>query len=312
MGIDLGQDGALGDVGDVPLGTSGAEVRARIEDAVRTLLDAGGRPIALGGDHSITYPIVRAVRWFHPRLSILHFDAHPDLYPEFQGDPYSHACPFARIMDEKLADQLVQVGIRTMNATQRTQAERHGVDVIDMRAWVTGRRPALEAPIYISIDLDAFDPAFAPGVGHREPGGLTVREVLTVLQGLPVPIVGADVVEFNPQQDAGGGGGAGGAGGARFIEIGPGQVLAGLLKRIVPQADGGIVSWMTSPGRTVTVSEIGFVLAPIGCTSNRSSVLLPIRSGRTIRIRDVSPDTIPIRMRSPLVRTMNTSMSAKF
>src|SRR2546422_2023285 len=126
MGIDLGQDGALGDVGDVPLGTSGAEVRARIEDAVRTLLDAGGRPIALGGDHSITYPIVRAVRWFHPRLSILHFDAHPDLHPEFQGDPYSHACPFARIMDEKLADQLVQVGIRTMNATQRTQAERHG------------------------------------------------------------------------------------------------------------------------------------------------------------------------------------------
>jgi len=167
MGIDLGQDGALGDVGDVPLGTSGAEVRARIEDAVRTLLDAGGRPIALGGDHSITYPIVRAVRWFHPRLSILHFDAHPDLYPEFQGDPYSHACPFARIMDEKLADQLVQVGIRTMNATQRTQAERHGVDVIDMRAWVTGRRPALEAPIYISIDLDAFDPAFAWGTASR-------------------------------------------------------------------------------------------------------------------------------------------------
>ena len=233
MGIDLGQDGALGDVGDVPLGTSGAEVRARIEDAVRTLLDAGGRPIALGGDHSITYPIVRAVRWFHPRLSILHFDAHPDLYPEFQGDPYSHACPFARIMDEKLADQLVQVGIRTMNATQRTQAERHGVDVIDMRAWVTGRRPALEAPIYISIDLDAFDPAFAPGVGHREPGGLTVREVLTVLQGLPVPIVGADVVEFNPQQDAGGGGGAGGAGGvtaavcAKLVKELAGKMIAG-------------------------------------------------------------------------------------
>src|SRR5256885_5342763 len=127
-----------------------------------------------------------------------------DLYPEFQGDPYSHACPFARIMDEKLADQLVQVGIRTMNATQRTQAERHGVDVIDMRAWVTGRRPALEAPIYISIDLDAFDPAFAPGVGHREPGGLTVRDVLAVLHGLEVPLVGADVVEFNPAQDASG------------------------------------------------------------------------------------------------------------
>ena len=226
-GIDLGQDGALGDVGDVPLGTSGAEVRAKIEDAVRTLLDAGGRPIALGGDHSITYPIVRAVRWFHPRLSILHFDAHPDLYPEFQGDPYSHACPFARIMDEKLADQLTQVGIRTMNATQRTQAERHGVDVIDMRAWVTGQRPALAAPVYVSIDLDAFDPAFAPGVGHREPGGLTVREVLTVLQGLPVPIVGADVVEFNPQQDAGGAGGVTAAVCAKLVKELAGKMIAG-------------------------------------------------------------------------------------
>ncbi len=191
-------------MGDVALGTSSAEVRTAIEAAARTLLEAGGRPIALGGDHSITYPIVRAVRRFHPQLSILHFDAHPDLYPEFQGDPYSHACPFARIMDETLADQLVQVGIRTMNATQRAQAERHGVRVIDMRAWVAGRRPALDAPAYVSIDLDAFDPAFAPGVGHREPGGLTVREVLTVLQGLRVPIVEADVVEFNPQQDAAG------------------------------------------------------------------------------------------------------------
>ena len=171
---------------------------------MRTLLESGGRPIVLGGDHSISYPVVRAVRWFHPRLSILHFDAHPDLYPEFEGDRFSHACPFARVLEEKLADQLVQVGIRTMNAIQRQQAERFGVDVIDMRAWSAGRRPALRNPVYISIDLDAFDPAFAPGVSHREPGGLTVREVLTVLQGVRVPIVGADVVEFNPELDPSG------------------------------------------------------------------------------------------------------------
>lgn len=201
-GVDLGADGVLGDAGDVPLGASGAEVRAKIEASVRTLLESGGRPIVLGGDHSITYPVIRAVRWSHPRLSVLHFDAHPDLYPEFQGDPYSHACPFARVMEERLADQLVQVGIRTMNAAQRAQAERYGVEVIDMRAWVAGRRPALRQPVYVSIDLDGFDPAFAPGVSHREPGGLTVREVLTVLHGVSVPLVGADVVEFNPQQDA--------------------------------------------------------------------------------------------------------------
>src|SRR5437870_5936953 len=203
-GVDLGANGALGDAGDVPLGTSGAEVRRKIEEALRTLLDRGGRPIVLGGDHSVSYPVIRAVRWSHPRLSVLHVDAHPDLYPEFAGDRYSHACPFARVMEERLADQLVQVGIRTMNAVQRAQAERYGVDVIDMRAWVAGRRPALRGPVYISIDVDAFDPACAPGVSHREPGGLTVREVLTVLQGVRVPIVGADVVEFNPELDPSG------------------------------------------------------------------------------------------------------------
>ena len=175
-----------------------------MEAAVRTLLESGGRPIVLGGDHSITYPIIRAVRWFHPRLNVLHFDAHPDLYPEFEGDRYSHACPFARVMEEKLADQLVQVGIRTMNPVQRMQAERYGVEVIDMRAWAAGRRPALRGPVYVSIDMDAFDPAFAPGVGHREPGGLTVRDVLGVLHGLTVPIIGADIVEFNPAEDPSG------------------------------------------------------------------------------------------------------------
>jgi agmatinase len=203
-GVDLGADGALDDAGDVPFGGSAAEARAKIEEAVRTLLESGGRPIVLGGDHSVTYPIVRAVRWFHPRLSILHFDAHPDLYPEFEGDRYSHACPFARILEERLVDQVVQVGIRTMNAVQRAQAERYGVEVIDMRAWVAGRRPALHEPVYVSVDIDAFDPAFAPGVSHREPGGLSVREVLTVLHGLSVPLVGADIVEFNPAQDPSG------------------------------------------------------------------------------------------------------------
>jgi len=201
-GVDLGMDGALSDAGDVPLGGSGAEARAKIEASVRTLLESGGRPIVLGGDHSITYPVLRALRWSHPRLSVLHFDAHPDLYEEFQDDRYSHACPFARVMEERLADQLVQVGIRTMTAAQRVMAERYGVEVIDMRAWVAGRRPVVRQPVYVSIDVDGLDPAFAPGVSHREPGGLTVREVLTVLHGLSVPVVGADVVEFNPQQDA--------------------------------------------------------------------------------------------------------------
>jgi arginase len=165
------------------------------------VLAAGARPIALGGDHSVTYPILRAVGPRHPALTILHIDAHPDLYDDFEGDRFSHACPFARIMEEGLAKRLVQVGIRTINAHQRSQAERFGVEVIDMRAWVTGARPTLSGDVYLSIDLDGLDPAYAPGVSHREPGGLSVRDVLTLVQSSGGSLVGADVVEYNPTQD---------------------------------------------------------------------------------------------------------------
>jgi len=190
----------LADAGDLALPASG-EARALIEQGIRGLLERGDRPIALGGDHSVTYPVLRALGPRHPELTILHFDAHPDLYQDFEGDPHSHACPFARIMEDGLARRLVQVGIRTMNGHQRQQADRFGVEVIDMRAWAAGVRPELGGPVYVSIDLDAFDPAFAPGVSHREPGGLGSREVITLLQQLPGPLVGADVVEFNPGRD---------------------------------------------------------------------------------------------------------------
>jgi len=135
---------------------------------------------------------------------VLHVDAHPDLYDEFEGDRFSHACPFARIMEEGLARRLVQVGIRTTNGHQRAQAERYKVEVIDMRAWARGERPSLDGPVYVSIDLDGIDPAHAPGVSHREPGGLTVRDVIGLVQNVFGTIVGADVVEFNPSQDVGG------------------------------------------------------------------------------------------------------------
>jgi agmatinase len=200
-GVDLGSPDALADAGDVDLANT-TDVRGAIETGIRSVLREGGRPVALGGDHSVTYPVLRALRSAHPALTVLHFDAHPDLYAEFEGDRFSHACPFARVMEERLADHLVQVGIRTMNGHQRAQADRYGVEVIDMRAWVAGARPAVHGPVYLSIDIDAFDPAFAPGVSHREPGGLGVREVLTVIQSLAGPIVGADVVEFNPSEDA--------------------------------------------------------------------------------------------------------------
>lgn len=195
----LGANG-LGDVGDLVLPSTG-DARGMIEQGIRALADSGVRPISLGGDHSVTYPVLRALGPRVPGLTILQIDAHPDLYGDFEGDRFSHACPFARIMEEKLATQLVQVGIRTMNAVQRAQADRFGVRVIDMRAWASGVRPDLRGPLYVSIDMDGIDPAFAPGVSHREPGGLTVREVVAMIQSLPGTIVGADVVELNPTQD---------------------------------------------------------------------------------------------------------------
>jgi arginase len=198
---DLDAPGGLQDAGDLPLPPT-AKARARIQAGIAEILGKGWRPIALGGDHSVTYPVLRAMHAAHPQLTILHLDAHPDLYDEFEGDRHSHACPFARVLEERLATRLVQVGIRTMTGHQRDQAARFGVDVIDMRAWTSGVRPILEGPVYLSIDLDALDPAFAPGVSHREPGGLTVRDVLGLIQTKGGTLVGADVVEFNPLQDA--------------------------------------------------------------------------------------------------------------
>ncbi|MEW5917898.1 MAG: arginase family protein, partial [Gemmatimonadota bacterium] len=156
------------------------------------------------GDHSITYPIMRAIRRHHGRLTLLQIDAHSDLYDTFDGNRYSHACAFARIMEEKLADRLVQVGIRAMTGHLSEQATRFGVEVIDMRAWELGTRPAFDAPVYVSIDLDGIDPAFAPGVGHPEPGGLSVRDVIELIHNVPGPLVGGDVVEYNPSVDASG------------------------------------------------------------------------------------------------------------
>jgi arginase family enzyme len=137
-------------------------------------------------------------------VNILHFDAHPDLYDDFEGDPLSHASPFARIMERRLATRLVQVGIRTLNAHCRQQAERFGVEIVEMRNFAADQVPIPPAPLYISIDLDALDPAFAPGVSHHEPGGLSVREILSVLHRIKGPIVGADVVEYNPIRDING------------------------------------------------------------------------------------------------------------
>jgi len=199
-GTDLGAEPRWLDLGDLDLGSGGVAFE-QIEAAISSLLERDALMQSLGGDHAITYPIMRAYAARYGELTVLHMDAHPDLYDEFEGNRFSHACPFARIMEEELVMRLVQVGVRTLNPHQRAQAKRFGVEIVEMRQYQPGLELELDGPLYLSIDLDVLDPAFAPGVSHHEPGGFSVREVLRLIQELRVPVVGADIVELNPHRD---------------------------------------------------------------------------------------------------------------
>ena len=201
--IDLGVPGAFEDVGDLQ-NMESPDAYQRIEFAIAQIVENKKRPISLGGDHSVTYPIVCAIGKRIPGITLVHFDAHPDLYADFEGNPHSHASPFARICEEKLVERLLQVGIRTLNAHQRSQAEKYGVEMFDMDHLADFASRKCSGPIYVSFDLDVLDPAFAPGVSHWEPGGLSTREAIRFIQALPGPIVGADLVKFNPVRDSSG------------------------------------------------------------------------------------------------------------
>ncbi len=204
LGVEVSPD-RWTDAGDLELPEEVAPTLDLISEASLRATADGGRLLSIGGDHLVTWPLVRGVAANHPRLTIVHFDAHPDLYDELDGDRQSHACPFARIMEEGLADRLVQIGIRTMTAHQQDQAERFGVEVHELRTW-DGRLPDdLAGPVYVTIDVDALDPAFAPGISHHEPGGMTTRQLIDCLHQLAttsaVEVVAADIVEINPERD---------------------------------------------------------------------------------------------------------------
>ncbi len=171
-----------------------------IELAVSKAIAQGFQVLSLGGDHSITYPIVKGIYQHFGPVNIIHFDAHPDLYDVFKGNRYSNACPFARIMEENLAKSLHQYGIRTLNEHQSQQAKKFRVNVNTMLDWPC-EVPELEGVVYLSIDIDALDPAFAPGVSHREPGGLSTRDIINFIHKIKAPVIGVDIVEYNPDKD---------------------------------------------------------------------------------------------------------------
>lgn len=200
-GVDLGSGSLVRDLGDANL-SGGSDARAEIERMVSEQLAMGSRVLSLGGDHSVSYPILSAYGARFADLTVVQIDAHPDLYDEFDGGRYSHACPFARVMEDGLAKRLIQIGIRTANAHQLEQAERFGVEIVPRSGWLDLQSLEIEPPVYLSVDLDGLDPAFAPGVTHPEAGGLTTNEALELVWRLPGP-VGADVVELNPSRDLG-------------------------------------------------------------------------------------------------------------
>jgi len=201
--VDLGVPSAYKDAGDL-CDMEAADAFERIRRAIQQILEQQKRPLSLGGDHSVTYPILSALGERVPGVTLVHFDAHPDLYANYENNPRSHASPFARIMENGLVRRLVQIGIRTLNAHQQEQAKKFGVEIYEMNRLPNLARLKLAGPIYVSFDLDVLEPGLAPGISHWEPGGMTTRQAIDYIRALPGPIVGADVVEFNPVRDPSG------------------------------------------------------------------------------------------------------------
>ncbi|RTG98986.1 agmatinase [Thermus scotoductus] len=183
---------------------SAEESHALIREAALGHLRAGKFVVSLGGDHSITHPLVQAHREALGEFSLLQIDAHADLYPEWQGSVYSHASPFYRLVREGFS--LVQVGIRAMDQDSLAWARKKGVALFPAHRLHREGLPireileALGERVYISLDFDALDPSVMPSVGTPLPGGLTYRQVVDLLEVVfrEKEVVGMDFVELSP------------------------------------------------------------------------------------------------------------------
>src|SRR5262245_23930292 len=204
------------DAGDVDAPPVGIEPAYRaIEAGVRRILDAGAVPMIAGGDHSISLPILRAVAAAHGPVSLVQFDSHIDTWGDYFGGKYFHGSPFRRAIEEGLLAPggYVQVGIRgPMYGADADFAfqNAHGVEMLDIvqvkrdgiPATVDRIRQCVSGPLYVTFDIDAVDPAFAPGTGTPEVGGLTSYEAQELVRGLAgLDVVGCDVVEVAPPFD---------------------------------------------------------------------------------------------------------------
>jgi guanidinobutyrase / D-arginase len=217
-----------------------AEAIAQIEAGARSLLDAAGSLVVLGGDHTVALPVLRAVHARHGSVALIHFDAHLDTWDTYFGAAYTHGTPFRRAHEEGLlaADRCAHVGIRGP-----LFAHQDLVDDADFGFTIVGAFDYLErsissiadelrgrvgdVPVYVSIDVDVMDPAHAPGTGTPEAGGISSRELLATLRALTgLRFVGADVVEVAPAYDH-----------AEITSIGAANVVYELLAMFATAAD---------------------------------------------------------------------------
>jgi len=190
------------DLGDLSFASQNSQkAYQQIKAAISKAIADGSKLLSLGGDHSIAYPVIEAHALKHGPLHVLQLDAHGDLYENFEDNSYSHASPFARLLEKGLLQSLTQVGIRSLTQHQREQAAKYKVNIIEMKDFTMDFISALEGPLYISLDIDVLDPAFAPGISHYEPGGMSSRQLLDILLAIKLPIIGADIVEYNPIRD---------------------------------------------------------------------------------------------------------------
>jgi agmatinase len=215
-GVNIAESLSIVDYGDVPVSPGATErTYGQIEEALGPIVDAGVFPVALGGDHSITLPELRALAKRHGPLALVQLDAHADTWEQYFGQKYFHGTTFKRAVEENLLDATasVQAGMRgsVYAASDLGTARELGFTVIeseDLRALGPERYGALvlervgERPVFLSFDIDFLDPAFAPGTGTPEVAGFSTAEALAFLRALRgIDIVGCDIVEVAPAYD---------------------------------------------------------------------------------------------------------------
>lgn len=190
----------------VPDTTGPAATMGRIRDVAREVVGSGRFLVGVGGEHSVTGPLVQAVRERHRGLGVLQLDAHADLRDSFEGSPHNHACVMHRLLDEGVP--IAQVGIRSLTAEEMALIRQHRVCTVfadeavqtPVASWIGRVIDALPEEVYITVDLDAFDPSIMPATGTPEPGGLDWYRALAILREVARRrrIVGFDVVELAP------------------------------------------------------------------------------------------------------------------